>query len=193
MSTESRVSIYRSRCGHAAADNQTHPEQSSSRSAPCVTVDDASGRQNSASNSKACAPADAAVVEASISVSARPTWVFCASVGQPVEEVLRFRSDVARWAIASAEVRSFFRGIEERIAPPNRCLHRIGQRTRSDRSSCETPQLGFWCPQCKKIKLLKHANAPQEGGAGPHRRIRRRDPHRSRRRTRFDEPHRSLE
>ena len=53
----------------------------------------------------------AQVVEASLSVIGSSGTV-AQAVGQPVEDVLQLQSDVARWALAAAEIQSFFQGIE---------------------------------------------------------------------------------
>jgi hypothetical protein len=68
----------------------------------------------------------APVVEASISVI-NSSGTVAQAVGQPAEEVLQLQSDVARWALAAAELHSFFQGIEgsEPGPPGTACVHRI--------------------------------------------------------------------
>jgi hypothetical protein len=116
----------------------------------------------------------APVVEASISVISSSGTV-AQAVGQPAEGVLQLQSDVARWALVAAEVRSFFQGIEganlvrrERLAFIASQAYSFGSQLVRDPSNADL------VPQVEEIKRLKTltrrkkvAQAPQPPSPTP--------------------------
>ena len=109
----------------------------------------------------------APVVEASISVISSSGTV-AQAVGQPVEDVLQLQSDVARWAIASAEVRSFFQGIEGANLVRRERLAFIASQAYSFGSQlARNPSNADLVPQVEEIKRLKALTRRKKAAQAP--------------------------
>jgi hypothetical protein len=109
----------------------------------------------------------APVVEASISVI-NSSGTVAQAVGQPAEDVLQLQSDVARWALAEAELQSFFEGIEganlvrrERLAFIASQAYLVGSQL------VRNPENKELLPQVKEIQRRRIAARRKKAQANP--------------------------
>jgi hypothetical protein len=109
----------------------------------------------------------APVVEASISVISSSGTV-AQAVGQPADDVLRLQTDVSRWAVVAAELRTFFQGVEganlrrrERLAFIASQAYSFGSQLVRD------PANALLVPQVEEIKRLKVAARRKKAPANP--------------------------
>jgi len=107
------------------------------------------------------------VVEASISVISSSGTV-AQAVGQPVEDVLQLQSDVARWALAAAELHSFFQGIEGANLIRRERLAFIASQAYSFGSQLvRNPENKELLPQVEEIQRRKIAARRKKAQANP--------------------------
>ena len=99
----------------------------------------------------------APVVEASISVISSSGTV-AQAVGQPVEDVLQLQSDVARWALAAAEIHSFLQGIEgANLVRRDRLAFIASQAYSFGSQLARSPEHAELLPQVEEIHRRKAA------------------------------------
>ena len=109
----------------------------------------------------------APVVEASISVI-NSSGTVAQAVGQPAEEVLQLQSDVARWALAAAELHSFFQGIEGANLVRRERLAFIASQAYSFGSQLvRNPENAGLLPQVEEIQRRKIAARRKKAQANP--------------------------